>query len=656
MEYPPKLEIKGNKDEVKVVKKFEDNFRITFSRQQDFKRINYVMNFLKPVPEFRRKFNLANEILLIFNDYPYFSNKILDFVDKTIVLDYHNRLDKICVILVSKDPKIEHKIKELNKQNKDSRIIVPFTYLEILNSTDFNTDLDYKFRQFFFSRDLFAIESPLKSDAYFFGRNKLVHKLYDKYRQGQNGGLFGLRKIGKTSVLFALERLIYQRNGTTLYTDCQNPAIHTSRWNELLFRLAQGLHKKYKIENVPLMQNFDEKSASDSFEKSLRKIRNIRKNDKILLIFDEIEHISFKTSSSEHWKKGSDYNLFWQSLRAISQKNTDLFTFIIAGVNPMCIEVPTVNEMDNPIFGLLKPDYLDFFTYDDVHTMVENIGAYMGLKFESEVFTELTDHYGGHPFLIRQVCSIINQEASSERPCIISKYQVRENMEDYDKKISHYVELVISILQTRYPEENKLLELLATEGSEPFKKRILGVGKVIEHLTGYGVIVEDNQKYYIRINAIKKYIEIKSKMNQQLISPENRRTEISLRRNKIEINLRKIIISIYKSKYGSKIKDQVLLIKNEDTRNKLQTYDINTIFKDHLFFQDLKKLILKDWPSFQNLFNDKTKFETFSDWINKFRVDAHGKEISDEDYAIVIIAANWFENIFDEMEKTLEAR
>ena len=38
----------------------------------------------------------------------------------------------------------------------------------------------------------------MKSDAYFFGRNKLVHQLYDKYRQGQNGGLFGLRKIGKT--------------------------------------------------------------------------------------------------------------------------------------------------------------------------------------------------------------------------------------------------------------------------------------------------------------------------------------------------------------------------------------------------------------------------------------------------------------------------
>ncbi len=650
------LIIKGDKNEVEIVNKFNEDFRVTFSREQVFKDIKYTFNFLKPEPEFRKKFNLANEVLLIFDNYNYFSNKLLDFVDKLILSDYYNRLDKICVILVSKDSKIENKIRELNKQNKDSRIIVPFTYSEVLISDDFRNNLDFKFRQFFFSRDLFAIESPLKSDAYFFGRNKLVHKLYDKYCQGQNGGLFGLRKIGKTSVLFALERFIYQRNGTTLYTDCQNPTIHTSRWYELLFKIAQGLDKKYKINSFPSEQDFSEKSASESLEKYLKNIRTIRKTDKILLIFDEIEHISFKTASSEHWKNGSDYNLFWQSLRSISQKNNDLFTFIIAGVNPLCVEAPTVNEIDNPIFGLLKPIYLDFFSSEDVQTMVQNIGAYMGLKFESEVFTDLTDHYGGHPFLIRQVCSIINQDASSERPCIISKYQVRENMDEYDHKIGHYVELVISVLQTRYPEEYKLLELLAIEGNESFKKRILGIGNIVEHLTGYGVIIEDNQKYYIRINAIKKYIEKKTKINQQLSSPANRRVEISLRRNKIEINLRKIIISILKSKYGSKIKDQILLIKNEDDRKKLSTYDINTIFKDHLFFQDLQKIILKEWTLFQNFFNDKTKFETFSEWINKFRVDAHAKEISDDDYGIVIIAANWFDNILDEMERTLEAR
>ena len=80
------LIIRGSADEVKIVEKFNNYFKVTFSREQIFKKIKYTFAFLKPNPDFRQKFNLANEILIIFDDYRFFSNKLLDFVDKTVIL------------------------------------------------------------------------------------------------------------------------------------------------------------------------------------------------------------------------------------------------------------------------------------------------------------------------------------------------------------------------------------------------------------------------------------------------------------------------------------------------------------------------------------------------------------------------------------------
>ncbi len=42
--------------------------------------------------------------------------------------------------------------------------------------------------------------------------------------------------------------------------------------------------------------------------------------------------------------------------------------------------------------------------------MVSTIGNYMGMRFDDEIYTYLTDDFGGHPFIIRQVCSHLFKE------------------------------------------------------------------------------------------------------------------------------------------------------------------------------------------------------------------------------------------------------
>lgn len=54
--------------------------------------------------------------------------------------------------------------------------------------------------------------------------------------------------------------------------------------------------------------------------------------------------------------------------------------------------------------------------------------------------------------------------------------------------------------------------------------------------------------------------------------------------------------------------------------------------------------MLKDWNSYQPIFNDRVKFEQFFDIINSCRIDAHAKSLDEEDDVILNIAFKFFEN------------
>jgi len=52
---------------------------------------------------------------------------------------------------------------------------------------------------------------------------------------------------------------------------------------------------------------------------------------------------------------------------------------------------------------------------------------------------------------------------------------------------------------------------------------------------------------------------------------------------------------------------------------------------------------------FEKIFLDKVKFEIFLDLINRYRIDAHVKTISYEEYALLTIAFKWLNEILGEI-------
>ena len=110
-----------------------------------------------------------------------FKSRTKDFLDYLLITseELKNRLDKITCILIDENVDIVAIVKEDRIQNPDARLIVPFCFDELQSGIS-EDDLQNRFRDFLYERDLFGIASPLNSDTLFFGkdRNNIISDLF----------------------------------------------------------------------------------------------------------------------------------------------------------------------------------------------------------------------------------------------------------------------------------------------------------------------------------------------------------------------------------------------------------------------------------------------------------------------------------------------
>ncbi|WP_091266643.1 hypothetical protein [Gillisia sp. Hel1_33_143] len=437
-----------------------------------------------------------------------------------------------------------------------------------------------------------------------------------------------------------------------VFIDCQDPSLHKRRWNQALEYIIKKIATNFRNQNdiiIELNINYDEINASEKFEEDLIKIFEANKKSRILIIFDEIENITFDISPSKHWNEGEDFISFWQTIRSVYQNNPSVFSFLIAGVNPVIIESGLINRFDNPIYRMISPNYLNFFKAKDVREMVFTIGNYMGLEFEEEIITYLTEDYGGHPFLIRQICSMIHNDTPDERPIKVTNYYYQENKEKFDRALIDYIDLIVQVLNNWYPEEYKLLELLAIDDKSKFKEIVNNSDKIINHLIGYNLIEKTENDYFIRIKAVQDYLKANSEILKSVHSKEEKWKVITELRGNAEISLKRILVLSIKILYG-RIKGKEIFLKiiesNSSRYKRLEALNLEQIFSDEgeLYFEDYRKFITKNWSEYDKIFGDKQLFDTYMTMINSNRIDAHAKSIDDSIFQTLVISLKWINN------------
>ncbi|HCA57489.1 MAG TPA: hypothetical protein DEP46_05820 [Blastocatellia bacterium] len=615
---------------------------------------------LKPSPFIQQAFNLHREVAVAFSPYQVFEPRAFEALDGFNKLDL--RLEDICSVIISRDNDVGAKVTNILKTNSESRVIVAFSYVELyLNRRNPDFVID-RFREKFYSRDLFGIQEPLKKDLYFFGRSDLIQVLANRHLNGENSGLFGLRKTGKTSILFGVERTLDKKKSLSLYIDCET--LHLKRWNTALFAISDELRSKARLklsETHSLEEYQNTEFVSDHFLSDLSQIARKSGKKNILLIFDEIENITFGTSASIEWKSGGDFLRFWQVLRSTFQrfKGGNVFTYLIAGTNPRCVEVPTIDGVDNPIFAQFSATYIPPFTFANTREMTDRLGGYMGLVFDGTVCAKLVEDFGGHPLLMRQMASVIHNSVSGSRPFdVTSKFydKARLRFADDEHGFVKYAGMVLEVLSNWYPEELEMLKLLAVGDIQSFRDLAADLPEFVSHLINYGIIERHDGDYFFKIDLLRTYLANRSKYAKLNPSQDERKEEIGARRNAIEPKLRNIVRRQLRARFGDDLareKTLKVLYKPEEIAKHRTTalkelYDPN---RHKIYLSSLFTLIQKNWDDcFANTFGGNVEiFKAKTALLNFYRKpDAHAAEISDADFQSFRGAMSWLEQHVDE--------
>lgn len=593
---------------------------------------------ISPTEIYKDMFNLDREIIVVFSPYETIEARTLDVFEYIAKKHSALRIEKICNILVSGDKDVEASLNDLIKNEPESQVIIPFYYGELQKVSD-QYFFRNRFRKYFYTRDLFAFEGPLKKDIYFFGRGDLIQELINRLKSGENAGIFGLRKAGKTSLINGIERNLEKENIKTVIIDCQDTSFNQRRWNEALFyicsKIAEKLPSKVKL---AAEHDFTDKNASLLTEAYFKAVSAESKSS-LFIIFDEIENISRDTSPAEHWKSGLDFALLWQTMRSIFQRNTNLVFYLIAGTNPRCIEMPKIDHVDNPIFNHFTPLYIPGFEVRETREMIRKLGRRMGLNFDESIYSKLTEDFGGHPFLMRHVCSLISKEVkNSERPIEIARDSYRIGKDSFIESHSNYLEMIISVLKDYYPDEFEMLSMLANEDIVSFNEFAELHPSYTMHLIGYGLIKKSRLGYDFSIDTIRDYILSQAKYKRVGLTTEEMWSEISFRRNAAEVKIRKLTRVLLQANLGvAGAKTAILDIFGGKRKEELAALSYPELFNPNLgeiYFSDLSKILSKHWTIFKNTFS-KTRQEIFSqlEFINRSRSDAHAAEISAEQFA-----------------------
>lgn len=654
-----------SEEEIEIIKNLSLSWLVTKVGKVELSQTtNYKYILIKPTTRLQEMFNFEKEVGVIFSDYKDLQPRTLDAFDALNKTLATWRIEIICSVLISKDNNVEQIINDFIKSDTEAKIIVPFNYTELSSKSYKSSIIENKFRKFFYDRDLFSFNSPLKKDVYFFGRKDLIQQIINKHKSNENSGLFGLRKTGKTSVIFGIKRALEREKVfSPIMIDCQDPSFNQRRWNKALYYMCLQTFEVIKLtklnENKKLLlkepqeELFTIENSSQQTKKYLQLCKT-HMNCTLFFIFDEIENISVKTSPINHWKDGSDFIPFWQTLRSIFQLETNLLSYLIIGTNPYCIEKSIINGSDNPIYNFITPEYIEGFYVNDTKEMVDKLGKIMGLNFDETIFSKLTEDFGGHPFLIRKVCGTINDliiKDSIEKPTKIDRQLYNRAKEIFIQKNTNYIEMILTVLSEYYPDEFTMLEYLAVNNIDEFNS-LAEDPSLTNHLLGYGIISTNNNHYDFKIDLIKDFLLKKNKYKTKNLSNEEKLAEISERRNKIEPKLRSLIKTILLSNLGAdESKNIVLDIFGTPRKDKLKELDYHILFnpdKSEIYFSDLSKIISKKWDLFKNIFKESKKdtFQCLED-INKYRNDAHAKDIDEKHFILFRIS-------IEQIEKDME--
>ena len=286
-------------------------------------------------------------------------------------------------------------------------------------------------------QNLYAISGPVSGDLSFFGRERVLQQIIDLLDAGQPVGIFGLRKVGKTSLIQRLQGRLTQQWSIAL-VDVQSISLHHGIWSlypDIIAAFADHLQRYRPDVDLPDLHLCPEvptpsPALADAFMQDMRALHAVLgapdEGKRLLLIMDEIDRLLPVGEAPGY----EGFTTLFGQLRAANQQ-ARMLDFLVVGVDAAVNRVERWPDHDNELYRALREVWMPPMTHDDVCEMIESLGSQMGVRYESEALHLLAGSGGGQPFVTRQLCSRAIQDRLGQGAITVTVEQARGAIEEF---------------------------------------------------------------------------------------------------------------------------------------------------------------------------------------------------------------------------------
>ncbi len=435
---------------------------------------------------------------------------------EALIRDADDTVEPDFSILVSGDPKTREKLAEWGMEKALGGItLVPLSeemLADLLQGEERDKALPTVIEKWISERNLYDERAPV-TGARFHGRADILRDL-DRHlaKGGGSVGIFGLRRIGKTSLMLQLaDRLRLRPDVVPVFIDLEvGDTRHVAHriGEELTKALADrgSLTERQARQALRLPEDWFDQDARVLIARVADSVRGlltsgVLRDHRLIVMLDEAESLlPTPETPVEH-----AIDLF-RALRGVSQE-TGRLNLVLAGVNATPTESPLLRGADNPLFGSLAVRYLGPLRPEECNEMIRKIGRRMQVRWDGRAVERLTEYVGAHPLLARLAASDLVSQFP-ERPLRPNLEHAERILDGFAERRSSVFEQMIDSLRRYYPNELEVLDVVA-EGDQVFASELLEDDRtLVNHLSGYGVL--DPERLSISIPAFRKWLRLRS--------------------------------------------------------------------------------------------------------------------------------------------------
>ena len=484
--------------------------------QEDFGNPGKWGLFLKPNHNLSELFRLDREVLLWGTTYPRFQARDIEDM-KSVINKRGVRLTRNFAILVSSyDPDSRS---TTEAESALDTTIVHCSIKELASRTESMQEpvLRRLLLNRLYTRDLYDLRVATTRSADFFGRRSTVDDLADEVISGSSQvGVFGLRKIGKTSLINRVTDIVSQSGKCIVskvdlqWTTSVDPRPEYTLWSlgETLFASSRLIRS---VKGLRLFGQFSTASDAEAsglpvweaFNHDLVSI--LRSNNRrILFVFDEIERLF-------ELKDKIGFVRLWRFLRGFDQQFSGRLRFLISGTSPECAEIPLIDGQDNPLYRYLSVRYLGRLGPDDARELIVSLGSPTGLLWDAQAISYTLQQTGGHPALLRSMGSTVHVlNTPRTEPKLITRESAVAAAEQLLATDPSVLAHVIAALEDQYPDEFLMLAMLTSGQVFNFRELASAYPNELSHLIGYGLLPNGVESDRISIGLLQSYLQARA--------------------------------------------------------------------------------------------------------------------------------------------------